>query len=289
MSIWLLALLDDVSVILDDTAVASKVAMQKTAWILWDDLAVNAEKASGYHASREIPVIWAILKWSLINKVIILIFILPLSIYFPAFVAPILIFWWLYLAFEWAEKVYEYLHSKIFHLHIESQIDEIDLTEQQKIKSAILTDFILSIEIIVIALASVADKTMMVKIVSVVFVAILASFWVYGIVAAMVKIDDFWFFIMKKSKENSLSYKIGNLLVLSLPQMIKVLMIVWTLAMLLVAWGIFTHNIEFIHHLYELHFTFLYGFVFDMLLAFIVWLVMFAIFSLVKRIFKKKK
>jgi len=217
--------------------------------------------------------------------VIILIFILPLSIYFPNLIWPVLILGWLYLSFEGAEKIYEYLHSKISWVSHEHKA--IELSEEQKIKSAIFTDFILSIEIVVITLASVVEEPMLIKILVVSFVALLASVWVYGLVAWLVKIDDLWFFIKNKSIKWTLKYKFWEFLIALLPKLINALMIIWTLAMLLVAGWIFTHNIEILHHFYEEYFTFVYMFIFDMTISLIVWLILFSIFEIVKKIFKK--
>jgi predicted DNA repair protein MutK len=217
--------------------------------------------------------------------VVILIFILPLSIYFPSLIGPVLILWGLYLSFEGAEKIYEYFYWIVTKTnHIEHVIE---LTEKQKIKSAILTDFILSIEIIVITLASVVEEPMLVKIIVVTFVSFLASVWVYWLVAGLVKIDDLGFYIKNKSIIWTIKYKFWNFLIALLPQLIKALMIIWTLAMLLVAGWIFTHNIEVLHHFYDNNFSFLYLFLFDMTISLIVGLILFSIFKLVQKFLKK--
>lgn len=154
------AILDDIGVLLDDTAAMSKVAVQKTAGVLWDDLAVNAEKAAGFHTSRELPVLWAITKGSFRNKLILLPLAFLLSAFSPSWIIPILLIGGIYLSFEGAEKFYDYF-SPSHHQHkplaqtVENEKDLL-VGEDKKIKSAILTDFILSIEIIVIALGTVA-------------------------------------------------------------------------------------------------------------------------------------
>lgn len=259
------ALLDDIAMLMDDAASTTKLAIKKTTPLLGDDLAVNAEKASGYHASRELPVLWAITKGSFKNKLIILPFAFILSATLPWLIPIILVIGGLYLAYEGAEVIYHYIKSKLSK-HT-SHKKKKNLTEEQKIKSAVLTDFILSIEIIVVALGSVIDQPFMIQILSVSIVAILATVGVYGIVALLVRMDDIGFYIIQKSKENSLKEKFGNLLIVSLPKVIKILSFIGTIAMLFVAGGIFTHNIEFVHHLYKESFEYLPVLVFEMVLA----------------------
>jgi predicted DNA repair protein MutK len=250
------ALLDDIAMLMDDVAVISKVAAKKTAGILGDDLAVNAEKASGFVASREIPVLWAITKGSFINKLIILPFAFLLSAFLPWVITPILLVGALYLAYEGAEKIYTFF---VPHEHVKSQVEkealtkaEILLKEKKKIKSAIVTDFILSIEIVIVALGSVVEEPLSTQIMAVSFVAVLATIGVYGIVALIVRMDDLGFSLINLSKrKNSVSEIIGTLLVQALPKVIKSLSVIGTLALLLVSGGIFVHNIEFIHQLFH--------------------------------------
>ncbi len=258
MAAGLLALLDDISVLMDDVATMSKVATKKTAGILGDDLAVNAEKASGFASSRELPVLWAITKGSFINKIIILPFAFLLSAFAPWMIVPILMIGGVYLAYEGAEKIYEYFFS-----HEEmSQIDtfeqktkeEILSEEKTKIKSAVITDFILSIEIIIIALSTVATEPISVQIAAVSFVAILATIGVYGIVALLVRMDDFGYKLIAINGGKS---SLGEFFVLSLPKVIKALTVIGTIAMLLVSGGIFIHNSHYIHELaHEIPFIF---------------------------------
>lgn len=286
MSIWILALLDDIAILADDAAVMTKLSIQKTAWILWDDLAVNAEKASGFDSSREIPVLWKITKWALLNKIIILPFAFLLSYYAPSWVIPaILVLGWFYLAFEGTEKIHEFLEHKVMWKKHDKDL-EIKMNEKEKIKSAIFTDFILSIEIIILALSTVLEKSLTIQIIVVTIVAIIATFWVYWIVALLIRIDDAWFFLMKKSSEWKLKHKIWNFLVQSLPFIIKGLWIIWTWAMLLVAGWIFTHNIKYIHHFYE-KINFIPSILFDTILSFIVWYILVIIFFIWKKILKK--
>lgn len=248
------ALLDDIAAIMDDVAVMSKIAAKKTAGILGDDLAVNAEKASGFISSRELPVLWAIAKGSFINKVIILPIAFLLSAFSPLAIIIILVLGGLYLAYEGAEKIYEYFFP---HGHSKSEIsiqplteEEILTFEKEKIKSAIVTDFILSVEIVIIALGTVMEKPLSSQIAVVSLIAILATVGVYGIVALIVRMDEVGLKLMGLSnKERSASKFIGNILVQALPKVIKSLSVIGTIALILVAGGIFVHNIDFLHHL----------------------------------------
>ncbi len=235
------ALLDDIALLMDDVAVASKVAAKKTAGVLGDDLAVNAAKASGFEASRELPVLWAITKGSLINKVIIVPLLLLLNYYFPQIIVPILLLGALFLSYEGAHGVWGYLFPH------EASHNEEPMSEKEKIRSAIITDFILSIEIVLIALASVdgLDATKQAVVVS--LIAVGATVGVYGLVALLVRLDDIGYALAKGQKEGSFKYRFGMVLVRSLPFFIKLLSIVGIAAMLLVAGGIFMHHIDILH------------------------------------------
>jgi predicted DNA repair protein MutK len=246
-------LLDDIAALMDDVAVMSKIAAKKTAGILGDDLAVNAEKASGFISSREIPVLWAIAKGSFINKVIILPIAFLLSAFSPLAIIIILVLGGLYLAYEGAEKIYEYFFP---HEHSKPEVSMQPLTEaeiltfeKEKIKSAIVTDFILSVEIVIIALGTVIGEPISSQIIVVSIIAIIATVGVYGIVALIVRMDELGFKLIGLStKERSLSKTIGNILVQALPKVIKSLAVIGTIALILVAGGIFVHNIDFLHH-----------------------------------------
>jgi hypothetical protein len=250
------ALLDDISVLMDDVLTMSKITTKKTAGILGDDLAVNAEKASGFVSSRELPVLWAITKGSLLNKLIILPIAFLLSASLPWAITVILVLGGVYLAFEGAEKIYEFFVPKEPHLqcvenHDLSEAAILDL-EKKKIRSAVLTDFILSIEIVIIALGTVIEKPLLFQILVVSFVAIVATIGVYGIVAVIVRMDDIGLRMVRLSngKNNALSF-MGHMLVNALPLIIKALSVVGTIALLLVAGGIFIHNIDDLHHFLE--------------------------------------
>ena len=246
------ALLDDIAALMDDIATMSKVAAKKTAGILGDDLAVNAEKSSGFVSSREIPVLWAITKGSFLNKVIILPVAFLLSAFLPIAVTIILLLGGIYLAYEGAEKIYEYFFP---HAHERKEIEQVDLSkeeilavEKEKIKSAIITDFILSVEIIIIALGTVVEETIWIQIMVTTVIAILATVGVYGIVALIIRMDEFGAkLIALNDRDNSFSDTVGRLLVNALPYVIKGLAIIGTIALLLVSGGIFTHSIDFLY------------------------------------------
>jgi len=251
------ALFDDVATLLDDVATMSKVASKKTAGILGDDLAVNAEKSSGFDPSREIPVIWSITKGSFINKLIILPLTFLLSAFLPQAIIPILLIGGLYLAYEGAEKIYEYFSPHSHSSVKENQFENMDKSqikeyENKKIKSAILVDFILSIEIIIITLSTVVDESLLIQIIVVSLIAISATIGVYGIVALIVRMDDFGFKLIKRSdNKKSISSQIGFFLVQALPVVIRSLAVIGTIAMILVSGGIFVHNISYLHDLFH--------------------------------------
>lgn len=254
MASGIFALLDDIAALMDDVAVMGKVAGKKTAGLLGDDLAVNAEKASGFISSRELPVLWAITKGSFLNKLIILPLAFLLSAFMPSAVTVILIIGGFYLAYEGAEKIYEYVFP---HAHqgeapkLEKLTKEETLSrEKDKIKSAILTDFILSVEIVIIALGAVGREPLLNQILVVSLIALVATVGVYGLVGLIVRMDEFGARLIEwNDRENSASDKIGLFLITALPKVIKGLSIIGTVALLLVSGGIFLHNI---HYLYEL-------------------------------------
>lgn len=246
------AILDDIAALMDDVSLAAKVATKKTAGILGDDLAVNAEKATGFLASREIPVLWAITKGSLVNKLIIVPIALLLSAFLPIAIKFILILGGFYLAYEGVEKIIEYLfHGKKEVAHATEEIrQDGPEAEKAKVKSAVLTDFILSVEIVIIALGTTLEETLTTRILTVSVVAILATVGVYGIVAVIVRMDDAGYKLIKKSGDKGFFSILGHFLVKSLPIIIRILSVVGTIALILVAGGIFVHNIEYFHHLY---------------------------------------
>ena len=246
------AILDDIAALMDDVAVTAKVATRKTAGILADDLAVNAEKATGFLSSRELPVLYAITKGSLINKLIIVPIALLLNVFFPIAIKGILILGGFYLAYEGVEKIVEYFfhRQKKGHEVVAEIKQPDDDAEKAKVKSAVVTDFILSVEIVIIALGTVLDESITVQVITVSVVALLATIGVYGIVALIVRMDDAGYNLIKRSNEKGFLAALGNVLVKSLPIIIRILSIGGTIALILVSGGIFVHNITFFHDLF---------------------------------------
>jgi uncharacterized protein len=281
-------LLDDIAAIMDDVAVMSKVATKKTAGILGDDLAVTAEKASGFISSRELPVLWAIAKGSFLNKVVILPIVFLLSAFLPTAIIIILVLGGLFLAYEGAEKIYEFFFP---HKHSKTEIAvqnfseaEILAVEKDKIKSAIVTDFILSVEIVIIALGTVIEKSISTQIAVVSIVAIIATVGVYGIVALIVRMDELGYKLIGLStKDKSFSKIIGNILIQALPKVIKSLSVIGTIALILVAGGIFVHNIDFLHPILPQFPSILKEFGIGLVIGMLV----LAVVTLVKKIIKK--
>jgi uncharacterized protein len=272
------ALLDDIGALMDDVVVMSKISTKKTAGILGDDLAVNAEKATGFVASREIPVLWSITKGSFLNKLIILPIAFLLSAFLPPAIIVLLVLGGVYLAFEGAEKIYEFFvpHKHSVEVIIESEPSEEEVLqlEKSKIKSAILTDFILSVEIVIIALGTVAEKEILFQILVVSIVAIIATVGVYGIVALIVRMDDLGFRLIKRSGDKKgISKTVGTFLVNALPWVIKSLSVIGTLALVLVAGGIFVHHIDFMHHFLDVLPSILQEFIVGLLVGFAAFLV----------------
>jgi predicted DNA repair protein MutK len=257
MSGGLFALLDDIVALMDDVAVMGKVTAKKTAGILGDDLAVNANKAAGFSSERELPVLWAIMKGSFLNKVILLPIAFLLSAFAPSLIIPILMLGGVYLAFEGTEKILEWLSKRGKRQQEESDADSVSQDEspdieKRKIRSAILTDFILSIEIVIIALGAVAEKALSIQIPVVTVVAFLATIGVYGLVALIVRLDDMGYALISMENSGRISRALGRALVSSLPVVVRLLTVIGTLAMLLVAGGIFIHNIENLHGIVDL-------------------------------------
>jgi predicted DNA repair protein MutK len=248
------AVLDDIAALMDDVALATKLATRKTAGILGDDLAVNAEKATGFLANRELPILWSITKGSLVNKLIIVPIALLLNAFLPVAITYILILGGCYLAYEGGEKIIEYFLKTDKHkqpVDADSKQDSpAEDQEKAKVKSAIMTDFILSVEIVFIALGTVAEQDSMIQIMTVSAVALLATAGVYGIVALIVRMDDAGHKLIQRSNDQGILSKLGHVLVGALPVVIRILGVVGTIALLLVAGGIFVHNIHYLHNLF---------------------------------------
>jgi len=283
------ALLDDVAALMDDVAVMGKLAGKKTVGILGDDLAVNAEKASGFMSSREIPVLWAITKGSLLNKIIILPLAFLLSWLLPSAITYILILGGLYLAYEGAEKIYEWIFP---HAHKKATPELREITEEEalslekeKIKSAVITDFILSVEIIIIALGTVAAETLTLQIIVVTIIALVATVGVYGIVALIIRMDNFGAkLISLNERDDSISDSIGRFLVNALPKVIKSLSVIGTIALLLVSGGIFVHNTPYFHGFAEN----IPGILVEFLVGLVVGIIVLLIIKVIFKLWKKK-
>ena len=254
MAASFLALLDDISLLMDDVATMSKVATQKTAGILGDDLAVNAEKSFGFLNNRELPALWKITKGSLLNKLIILPVAFLLSAFVPIAIIVILLLGGVYLAYEGAEKIYYFLFHRKEVKSAKKLVDqtpkEMTNLENERVKSAVFVDFILSIEIVIIALSTVTESELKVQIIVVSLIAVLATVGVYGIVALIVRMDDMGYKLIKENK-NKYTKNLGIGLVKGLPIVIKTLNVVGTIALVVVAGGIFTHNIHYVHDLLD--------------------------------------
>ncbi|HCE1835983.1 DUF808 domain-containing protein [Vibrio parahaemolyticus] len=251
----LLTLLDDIAAVLDDVALMSKMAAKKTAGVLGDDLALNAQQVSGVASEREIPVVWAVAKGSFKNKLILVPSALLISAIIPWLIMPLLLIGGLFLCFEGAEKVLEKLfpHS---HPHEEKEElvdtgESLEEYEKRKVAGAIRTDFILSAEIIVIALGTVTGASLVTQILVVSLMAVIMTIGVYGLVAGIVKLDDLGFYLEIRSKGKGWMAKVGSALVAFAPKLMKLLTIVGTAAMFLVGGGIVVHNVPAIHHFVE--------------------------------------
>lgn len=251
----LLTLLDDIATMLDDVAVMSKVAAKKTAGVLGDDLALNAQQVSGVSAEREIPVVWAVAKGSFRNKCILVPAALLISAFVPWLIMPLLLLGGMFLCFEGAEKILEKWHhaqpSKEKEIATEQAITDIAAYEKQKIAGAVRTDFILSAEIIVIALGTVQGQSTTAQILVVSLIAFVMTIGVYGLVAAIVKLDDLGFYLERRSQGKGIGNTLGQSLIRFAPKLMKGLTIVGTAAMFLVGGGIVVHNVPAIHHLVE--------------------------------------
>ena len=296
MATSLLALLDDIASVLDDVATLTKVATRKTAGVLGDDLALNAQQVSGVRAERELPVVWAVAKGSLRNKAILVPAALAISAFAPWAITPLLIVGGLFLCYEGAEKlVHKVLHSggddahraKLSRALTDPSVDLVAL-ERDKIKGAIRTDFILSAEIIVITLGTVAAASLSTRIGVLVGISLLMTVGVYGLVAGIVKLDDGGLALTRSASPALQS--LGRAILVAAPWLMKTLSIAGTAAMFLVGGGILTHGIPALHHFVE---TVLHGatgttamlgnVLFDGLVGILAGLIVVALVTLLKR------
>ncbi len=250
MSSWFFALLDDIAYLLDDVATITKIAAKKTAGILWDDLAVNAKNTLWVAARRELPVIWTITKGSFINKLVIIPLVLISDWILPWLMELVLLAWWVYLAFEGVEKILEWA-KHLMHPNKETIKPAKKNSETQKIKWAIRLDFILSLEIVIVTFAMVADRDWLTKFLVLSLVWFLATIGVYWLVALIIKMDDFWLWLMEF--KNRFLKKLGYGFVIAMPYVIKFLSVVGVIAMILVWWWIWLHHSEVFNWIVSLH------------------------------------
>jgi len=258
----LLTLLDDIATLLDDISLMGKLAAKKTAGVLGDDLSLNAQQVSGVRANRELPVVWAVAKGSLLNKVILVPLALLISAFIPWAITPLLMVGGAFLCFEGAEKILHSLESRknkgkespeARQQRLEALAAQDPVTfERDKIKGAIRTDFILSAEIVAITLGIVADAPLLNQVLVLSGIAFVVTLGVYGLVGIIVKLDDVGYWLSDKT--SALAKMTGKALLVVAPWLMKSLSVIGTLAMFLVGGGIVVHGIAPLHHAIE-HFS----------------------------------
>ena len=257
----LLTLIDDISTLLDDVSVMTKVPAKKTAGVLGDDLALNAQQVTGVSASREIPVVWAVAKGSFFNKLILVPLALLISVFIPWAITPLLMLGGAYLCFEGAEKLLHKVmhksdkdkeaHKEELNALLDPKVDMLAF-EKRKVKGAIRTDFVLSAEISAITLGTVAAANLTSQFLVLATISIVMTVGVYGLVAGLVKIDDLGLYLHNKPSASVLTKKLGSFLLSLAPKMMRFLSIAGTIAMFLVGGGILVHGVPALHHLFEL-------------------------------------
>ncbi len=253
----LFLLLDDIASTLDDVATMTKIATRKTAGVLGDDLALNAEQVSGVRAERELPVVWAVAKGSMLNKLILVPAALAISALAPWLIGPLLMLGGAYLCFEGFEKLaHKYLpgekngahRSKVMEALADPTIDLVAI-EKNKIKGAVRTDFVLSAEIIVIALGVVGGLALSTQVAVLVSIAVMMTIGVYGLVAGIVKLDDLGLWLCRRA--NAIAHGVGGAILWAVPWLMRSLSVIGTAAMFLVGVGILSHGLPWVHHLIE--------------------------------------
>ncbi len=285
----LFTLLDDIAALMDDVSVMTKVAAKKTVGVLSDDLALNANQVSGKDISpdRELPIVWAVAKGSLWNKVILIPLALLLSVYLPAAINILLMIGGAYLCFEGAEKLlHKFFHKneKPIDVHQEPKTE----SEKDKIKGAIRTDFILSAEIIIIALGSMQEADTLTRVLTLCALGIGITIFVYGLVGLIVKLDDIGLWLLQK-KQN-MSQQIGKFLIFIMPWFMKSLAVIGTIAMFLVGGSIFVHYLPAVHHFVEsLHIPSAVSFLADLGVGLIIGLIACAVILPLLKVLEKLK
>lgn len=282
----LLALIDDIASVLDDVAILTKIAAKKTSGVLGDDLALNAQQVAGVSADRELPVVFAVAKGSALNKLILVPSALIISQFLPVIIIPMLMLGGAFLCYEGFEKIFEKFFHKISknrpnveELPTDKNFNIAEL-ESEKIKGAIRTDFILSAEIIVITLGTVAQSSLQKQALVLVGIAVLMTIGVYGLVAAIVKLDDLGLYLNQKG--SAFVRKFGQSILLFAPYLMKSLGIIGTVAMFLVGGGIISHNISILHHLIE-NLNGVFSLIFDLILGLVVGAFVFLNVSILKK------
>jgi predicted DNA repair protein MutK len=251
-----LALLDDIATLLDDVAAQSKIATTKTAGVLGDDLALNAQQVTGVRAEREIPVVLAVAKGSLLNKAALIPIAMLISAFAPWAITPLLMVGGAYLCFEGVEKVlHRFLNPEVDQERAERvkaiaepKVDMVEF-ERKKIRGAVITDLVLSGEILVLALATVASEPLLEQFLTLVVVSLIITFAVYGFVAGIVRMDDVGLRLVTSTR--TIGKALGRFLLWFAPVLMRVLAVVGTIAMWLVGGGIYTHGLPFLHHMSE--------------------------------------
>ncbi len=263
MASSLLALIDDIASVLDDVAILTKVAAKKTAGVLGDDLALNAQQVSGVNADRELPVVWAVAKGSAINKAILVPAALAIGAFAPWAVTPLLMVGGLFLCYEGFEKLaHKFLHNPAEDAAHQAAVIEalsdpsVDMVafEKDKIKGAVRTDFILSAEIIAITLGTVAASPFVTQVSVLVGIAVVMTIGVYGLVAGIVKLDDLGLYLTQRPGSGggvAFQHRVGAVILKTAPYLMRTLTVVGTAAMFLVGGGILTHGIPALHHAIE--------------------------------------
>ncbi len=252
----LFALLDDIAALLDDVSILTKVAAKKTAGVLGDDLALNAQQVSGVSTARELPVVWAVAKGSLLNKVILVPAALAISAWLPWAITPLMMLGGGFLCYEGVEKLaHSFLHGREAEdeqaqreARVKALADaQVDMVawEKDKVRGAIRTDFILSAEIIVLSLGVVAQQPFVQQVLVLVAIALAMTVFVYGLVAGIVKLDDIGLWLLKRGRAAA---AVGRVILLAMPWLMRGLSIAGTAAMFLVGGGILVHAIPALHH-----------------------------------------
>lgn len=248
----LFTLLDDITAVLDDVAVMTKVAAKKTAGVVGDDLALNANQVTGVSADRELPIVWAVAKGSLVNKLILVPAALLLSVFLPALIKPLLMIGGAFLCFEGVEKLlHKFLNRQVAEEHPHHAASDEIVDEKTKIKGAIRTDFILSAEIIIIALGVVGAYSVLTKSIVMALIGVGMTVLVYGLVAGIVKMDDIGLWLM--GKRSPATRALGKGIISVMPWFMRSLSVIGTLAMFLVGGGIIAHNMGFVHDFLHAH------------------------------------